>query len=199
MTPAVVRAVLDARPELLLRVDERRPSLFETEEWGALMSPEGEDDVSVYRYLLWRVFDEALPLLVVLMLNPSTATHLKGDPTADGLMRRARRLGYGGILVANCFAFRARDPADMRKADDPVGPANDDVLGVVLDQDADLLCAWGANGMHRGREGEVRCAISSGRARPHALRLCAGGAPEHPLYIPSAIDPWPWDPISAAI
>lgn len=189
-------------PDVVLRVIARHPGLeahsvtigdmFAPQEWGAVLSPRGEDGYSTYRYLLWRVMDPAKPILIVMMLNPSRATHEQGDRTVDGLMRRATAMGYGGIIVINCFAYRATDPSDMRRAADPVGPENDVITSMVLDQEADLLCAWGVNATHRERERAVKCAISSGRAKPHALRLCANGAPEHPLYIPSALGLSPW-------
>lgn len=190
--PDIAMRIIEAHPELLLRTTDRS-DMFSTELWGAILSPEREG-FSEYRYLLWRVFDTSLPLLYVMMLNPSKATHEQGDRTADGLVRRARRLGFGGIVIINCFAFRATDPSDMRRADDPVGPANDDIIDMVLSEDVDLLCAWGVNATHREREKEVKCAIRSKGCRPHVLRLCASGAPEHPLYIPLATGLSPWEP-----
>lgn len=191
MTPECVRRVMEMHPELEMAVSDRG-DMFSAEQWGAIMSPSVPGGVPVYRYVLWRIVNADLPILLVLMLNPSRATHDHGDRTVDGLMRRAAAMGYGGIVIINCFAYRARDPADMKSAEDPVGPANDDVIKTVLDQEADLLCAWGVNATHRDREREIVCAISSGRAKPHALRLCANGAPEHPLYIPSALGLKPW-------
>lgn len=191
---AALHAITAAHPDLAVHITDRG-DMFSAQEWGAVLSPE-VDGFAPYRYLLWRVFDPSLPLLVVLMLNPSKATHEQGDRTIDGLIRRAARMGYGGIVVANCFAYRATDPADMKKVEDPVGPVNDNVIGILLSQDVDLLCAWGVHATHRDREKEVRCAISSGRARPHVLRLCVSGAPEHPLYIPAATGLSRWEPAS---
>lgn len=177
----------------LLCLTAARGDMIDPEEWGAMLSPPDENGRSWYRYALWRLFDPRRPVLVAIMLNPSVATHEDGDRTADGLVRRARRLGYGAILIINCFAYRATEPADMKRAADPIGPFNDDVIRTVLDRDVDMLCAWGTNASHMGREDKVKCLISSGRARPHYLRLCAGGAPEHPLYVPGAmgLSPWP--------
>jgi hypothetical protein len=191
MTPDVAVRIMRDNPELLMLVSERG-DMFDPQQWGAILSPPQDDGTSVYRYLLWRVTDPTKPLLFVIMLNPSRATHEQGDRTIDGLMRRAAALGYGGLVVMNCFAYRATDPADMRRATDPVGPRNDNIIQAVLEQDVDLLCAWGVNAVHMDRERKVRCAISCGRARPHVLRLCASGAPEHPLYIPSALGLKPW-------
>lgn len=195
MTPRFIAEFASDRPELVMLVDQRG-DMFSSEEWGAVLSEPGEDGISIYRYLLWRIFDPSLPVLLVVMLNPSVATHLQGDRTIDGLMRRARRFGYGGVVVANCFAFRATEPQVMRKAKDPVGPHNDAVLDLIFAQPLDVLCAWGVNATHLDRERNVTCTMENGTARPHVLRLCAGGAPEHPLYVPAAIAPSPWQPIS---
>lgn len=184
MIARIIERLSALHPELEMHEVEKG-DLFGSERWGAVLSP-AEDGQSLYRYLLWRLYDETKPLLAVLMLNPSKATHEMGDRTVDGLLRRAKRRGYGGILIMNCFAFRATEPADMKRAKDPIGPANDDVIGIVLEESLDLLCAWGVNAVHMDREKEVKCAILSGNAKPHVLRLCANGAPEHPLYIPAS-------------
>lgn len=187
----VLRLLTHLNDDLLV-LTSPRGDMIDPEEWGAILSQPAEDGRSVYRYALWRIFDEHLTPLFVIMLNPSVATHDQGDRTIDGLVRRARRLGYGSVLVVNCFAYRATDPSDMRRASDPIGPINDDVLRTISGFDVDLLCAWGTNASHMGRERDVKCLISSGRARPHCLRLCAGGAPEHPLYVPGAIGLSAW-------
>ena len=75
----------------------------------------------VYRYRLERVWAPGA-LLACIMLNPSTATEERNDPTIERCERRARALGFGGLSVVNLFAFRATYPADLRRAADPVGP-----------------------------------------------------------------------------
>lgn len=189
--PRAALRLIEEAPHLIMLNDERG-DLFSLEQWGAVFGPE-INGFSPHRYMLWRVFDEQRPLLVVIMLNPSKATHLTGDRTIDGLIRRARAMGYGGILVVNCFAWRATDPADMkREGERAIGEENDLAIAIAVDQDLDVLCAWGVNAMHLEREKRVRCLISEGRAKPHWLRLCGGGAPEHPLYLPSALGLTPW-------
>ena len=81
---------------------------------GAVFSP-----CERYRYKLWRVWDPARPLgcVMFLMLNPSTATDTEDDPTIRRCIGYARSWGYGGLYVGNLFAYRATDPADLRRAD----------------------------------------------------------------------------------
>jgi hypothetical protein len=178
----------------LIFANEEIGDFFHSESWGALFSPE-TDGHSDHRYVLWRIDNPNENPLVALMLNPSKATHLRGDRTVDGLFRRARRMGYGGLVVLNCFAFRATDPRDMKNADDPVGPDNDRIISKILEEPVDLLCAWGTHAKYLEREEKVKCLISSGNAKPHFLRLCNGGEPEHPLYIPQEIGLSPWETI----
>lgn len=141
-------------------------------------------DCGLYRYSLLRIWDEALPLLAVLMLNPSTADGKTDDHTITKLIEFAKRLGFGGFMVVNLFAFRATKPADMRAAADPVGPLNDNHIGTALLICSVVLCAWGGNAKGDPREADVRqllriCGIST-----FALRINADGTPAHPLMLP---------------
>ena len=72
-----------------------------------------------------RRWDRAGPVANFLMLNPSTADEVKLDPTCSRARGYAERWGYGALVVTNVFAWRATDPAQLKAARDPVGPAND--------------------------------------------------------------------------
>ena len=146
-----------------------------------------------YRYLLERRWGSG-PVLAYVMLNPSVATELANDPTIERCERRARMLGHGGFAVVNLFAWRATRPADLARADRPVGPENDRVILEVAAGAGTVLCAWGVHGALHGREAEVR-ALLAGCGRPlFHLGLTAGGSPRHPLYVPYARQPEAWAP-----
>jgi hypothetical protein len=145
-------------------------------------------DCGRYRYQLTRIWNEATYCLPILMLNPSTADAAKDDPTIRRCMAFARREGFGGIIVANLFAFRATSPADMKAAADPVGAGNDTALDGLfrasVGYNTPVLAAWGNHGDHRNRATAVR-----GLARAIGAHLvCLGttdlGHPRHPLYVP---------------
>ena len=73
-----------------------------------------------YRYALTRVWDETAPKLLFIMLNPSTATELKNDPTIERCERRARALGYGGFRGLQPFCLsrhRSARPQTGKGAD----------------------------------------------------------------------------------
>lgn len=145
-----------------------------------------------YRYSLTRIWEEAGQRAVFIMLNPSTATEVQNDPTVERCERRARTLGFGGFRVLNIFAWRDTDPRLMRKAADPVGPAND---AAILDGVAwadQVICAWGTHGAHLGRGLEVETLLRQTRAPLFHLGLSKDGHPKHPLYIGYAVQPVLW-------
>jgi nucleoid DNA-binding protein len=78
-----------------------------------------------YRYALWRVWDHDENLYNFLLLNPSSADEATNDPTIERCERRARRWGFGGLIVTNLFALCATDPAGLHRIADPIGPEND--------------------------------------------------------------------------
>lgn len=92
----------------------------ENERAGAILSACG-----TYRYHLWRLWDKALPVMVFVMQNPSTADASHDDPTIRKCIGFAKRHGYGGISVRNIFALRATDERILLTHHDPFGPEND--------------------------------------------------------------------------
>ncbi|UWQ97627.1 DUF1643 domain-containing protein [Rhodobacteraceae bacterium M385] len=150
-------------------------------------------DCEAYRYSLTRVWDEAGERGLFIMLNPSTATEVQNDPTVERCERRSRALGYGAFRVLNIFAYRATDPRDMRRAEDPVGPENDAALLQGLDWADRVICAWGTHGEHLGRGPEVAALLKgTGRELLH-LGLSKAGHPKHPLYIGYKVQPQVWE------
>ena len=142
-----------------------------------------------WRYLLWRRWDEAKPAANFLMLNPSTADEAKLDPTCARARGYAERWGYGALIVTNVFAFRSTDPARMKAAWDPVGPANDAAIVRAASESALVVCAWGNHGAFLGRSSRVRAMLGERGIRLHALRVNANGEPAHPLYLPASLRP----------
>ena len=142
-------------------------------------------DCGKYRYLLRRTWDHGKPRTLIVMLNPSTADAEIDDATIRSCIRLSKGLGYGSFEVVNLFAFRATDPADLQRADDPVGPINDDVIEAAIGRCDIAICAWGAHPMARGRSVAVRALIRNHRPAVFCLGTTKSGAPKHPLYIKS--------------
>ena len=145
-----------------------------------------------YRYRLWRLWDHR-PRLCFVMLNPSSADADINDPTVARCEERGRRAGFGGIVVVNLFGFGATDPAEMKRAEDPVGPENDQHILEATREAGVVVCAWGNHGSHRGRSAEVRALLARHGIACHALRVSEKtGEPWHPLYLGYDIQPQPW-------
>ena len=145
-----------------------------------------------WRYGLRRVWG-AGPELLYIMLNPSTATELANDPTIERCQRRAVQLGFGGMRIANLFAWRATRPQELRTVADPVGPENAALLEDWCAGAEMTLAAWGVHGVLMG-EGPRVARRLTGDVRH--LGLTREGHPRHPLYVPYARQPMPW-PVEA--
>jgi hypothetical protein len=145
-------------------------------------------DCRKYRYALWRTWDQSKSHVVFIGLNPSTADELEDDPTLIRCMNYAKSWGYGGVCMANLFAFRSSDPKVMLNANDPVGQDNDWWL-VKLSQNAGLVvAAWGNSGSFMGRSHQVKQLLV---ANLHCLKMNKSGEPVHPLYQKASLQPTP--------
>ncbi|MEM9256710.1 MAG: DUF1643 domain-containing protein [Pseudomonadota bacterium] len=131
-----------------------------------------------YRYALWRTWDRALPRVLFIGLNPSTADESIDDPTLVRCMRFARDWGYGGVSIGNLFAYRATQPADLKQASHPIGVRNDDWLARLAAEAALTVAAWGNDGAWMNRATAVRASLTD----LHCLKLNDTGEPAHPLY-----------------
>lgn len=151
-----------------------------------------------YRYTLTRTWDPDGGRALFVMLNPSTATELKNDPTVERCERRARTLGFGAFRVCNIFAYRATDPRVMRAAADPVGPGNDAAIDdsarrwIRCDSRDRIICAWGTHGAFMDRGPQVERLLRATGRPLHTLGLTRAGHPRHPLYIAYERQPEPW-------
>jgi hypothetical protein len=162
-------------------------TLFET----ATIRRDAElSDCGRYRYSLTRVWDESLPQVCWIMLNPSTADAEKDDPTIRKCVGFSKRWGAGGLVVVNLFAWRATKPADVLKASAPIGPFNDRAIRRYA-QDRRLVAAWGANAQVIGERDTAVCELLGAEAID-CLRLTDNGYPWHPLYVPYDVEPIPY-------
>jgi hypothetical protein len=143
-----------------------------------------------YRYALGRRWGDG-GTVAFLMLNPSTADASKDDATSRRCISFARGWGYGGLVLANLYAFRATKPADLWKAADPIGPDNDGHLTRVAAGCDRIVAAWGAH----ARPGRIAAVLAlPGMDRLAALALTKNGQPRHPLYLRGDLTPQAWAP-----
>jgi hypothetical protein len=136
-----------------------------------------------YRYALRRVWGHAEDLCNFLLLNPSSADEATHDPTSERCERRARRWGFGGLIVTNLFALRATDPAGLRRVADPIGPENDAAILEAARGAGLVLCGWGNHGAYLDRASAVRALLAGLGVTAYGLALTKRGEPAHPLYL----------------
>ena len=168
---------------------------FKTDEW--IHSEATFSDCMNYRYQLLRVWDESLPKIMWLMLNPSTADETKNDPTLQRCENRSRDYGFGGFYVCNIFAYRATDPRDMKAQGNPIGFDNLTYILSTAAQSQKIVCGWGSHGTHKQQGFRVMASVRQCHDL-YALRLTAKGEPSHPLYLPYDSKPFLWQRTAVA-
>ena len=142
-----------------------------------------------YRYGLAEIWDDALPLVMFLMMNPSVAGTEHADPTLIKTGKFARRWGYGGQLVGNMHAYRVTKSKLLAGAEDPVGPRNDAILLHMARKARVVVLAYGLPPKAlRPRAMQVIKALRD-EVNLKYLRLTKDGTPEHPLFLPPELVP----------
>jgi hypothetical protein len=135
-------------------------------------------------------------MLVCVMLNPSVADETANDPTIERMERRARALGFGGLVVLNLFALVETNRLKMLQVEDPVGVFNDSHIEETMIHAAQrgwvVFVGWGNEGGHRDRHLEVLALMRAHGVAPVCLDTCANGQPKHPLYIGYDVAFKPW-------
>lgn len=149
-------------------------------------------DCGRFRYSLTRTWGDGLRLLFV-MLNPSTADALQDDATIRRCIRFAQAEHFGSLEVVNLFAYRARDPADLRREGYPVGPDNDFYIQAAACQAHRVCVAWGAVAEADDRIQVVMPLLRRAGREPECLHITRSGYPGHPLYLASAKRLLPYD------
>lgn len=151
-----------------------------------------------YRYSLSREWDDTLPQLTWVMLNPSTADAEKDDATIRRCIGFAKRWGYGSIRVLNLFSWRATDPKELEREDiEPLGEAPKYLQGI----EGDVIAAWGGSVPKGwGRWDTYLTALMAQMHMKHeisrwwSLGLTKGGQPRHPVRLPYSTEREPWPP-----
>lgn len=156
---------------------------------SAVISP-----CETYRYWLRRDLAESGVSVCFIMLNPSTADAEVDDPTIRRCVEFARSWGGRELIVVNLFAFRATEPAELKKASAPIGPDNDEAISRALEHCAGgvAVAAWGNHGTFKRRGDNVVRRLKAARQKLNYLKLTGKQQPSHPLYLKADLQPVPW-------
>ena len=135
-----------------------------------------------YRYTLHRIWDDKKPMIMFIMLNPSTADSNNDDPTIRRVINFTKSWGYGGVHVVNLYAFRSTDPKGLKETQDPIGKDNIFHIQSLIGHVEKVIYAWGNN------EQEPKWLYDL-VATPYCIDVSKKGVPKHPLYLKKELQP----------
>ncbi len=145
---------------------------------GATIDPDNPN----YRYNLWRQWGDGSKKIVFIMLNPSRADAVIDDPTIRRCINYAQSWDFGLLEVVNLFAYRTKNPSDLAKVPDPIGPKNDFYLDRAITSASVIVLAWGNQGCLQQRNISVLKKLVP-RNNVYCLGITLKGHPRHPLYL----------------
>jgi hypothetical protein len=132
-----------------------------------------------YRYSLYRIWNDELPIVAFICLNPSIADDKIDDPTINRCIEFAKSWGYGGFYMLNLFAFRATNPSELTKVNDPIGMDNQNVILETITKVDKVICAWGNEGILLNQNKKILSIIEN----PYCIKINSSGEPSHPLFL----------------
>ncbi|MGC1308647.1 MAG: DUF1643 domain-containing protein [Phormidesmis sp.] len=136
-----------------------------------------------YRYWLGRRWQKGGAQVAFVMLNPSRADDTHDDPTLRACIQFAQRWEYSALSVVNLFGYRTPHPAMLKKADNPVGPQNDEYVLKAVTEAQQVVLAWGNWGSLGGRDRAILTLLRPHQPKLTYLQMNRSGQPRHPLYI----------------
>jgi hypothetical protein len=137
-----------------------------------------------YRYSLIRIWNNELPKIMFIGLNPSTANETHNDPTIRRVINFAKEWDFGGIYMCNLFAVVSTDPKILNTELNPIGD-NDMFLQHYAKDSELILFAWG-NFKEAKERAEVIIKLFPGA---YCLGKNINGTPKHPLYVRGNVKP----------
>jgi len=130
-----------------------------------------------YRYVLWRIWDEQKPMLMLIGLNPSKASDVDNDNTICKVCKVGRFNNYGGIYMLNLFAWITQYPQDLKRVADPSGH-NGDYLNMYASKSKDVVFCWGNFKVAVEKAKQVTSMFNNALCFHHNRN----GSPKHPLF-----------------
>ena len=136
-----------------------------------------------HRLYLWRRWNNNLPWIMFIGLNPSTADERLNDATVRRCIGFADRWGFGGLFMCNVFTLVSTDPKRLNSST-PLVVGADLAMRVVRDRCQEAVAAWGGLIVKvRGSESRVDL-IKTDLSPLYCLGTTKQGYPRHPLYLP---------------
>lgn len=139
------------------------------------------DDNKAHRFRLWRKWDSSKPMVLFIMLNPSTADDVKNDPTVTRLIKFAQNFNYGGFYVGNIYSYITPYPETLyflQNKDFKIEENTNHVIEMA-NECKDVIFGWG-NNIKNFNQPEI---IIKMFPEAFCFELTNTGNPKHPLYL----------------
>ena len=134
-----------------------------------------------YRFELHRIWDKEKSCVMFVGLNPSTANEQTDDATIRRVIGFAKKWGYGGVYMLNCFPFVSTNPDDLK--DRAMLKENDKYLELIGKEVCEqVIFAWGAFDIVKETSRDIALTVMFPNAK--ALVINKDRSPRHPLYVP---------------
>jgi len=138
-----------------------------------------------HRFTLFRYWGNPDDYACGLSMNPSGAAEDVGDPTVDGMVRRAREhWGVEAYYQLNVMSIRSTWSSDLAETTEINLPENDDWIRQIAAKARIIIVSWGNIGHKSGRGPAVERILRElcDPARAFCFGRNKNGAPVHPLY-----------------
>jgi hypothetical protein len=131
------------------------------------------------RYILWRIWDGELPLVLFIGINPSIADEFRNDQTIGKLIRVVKSWDYGGFFIGNLSSKISNNPKEIRDPDSVYTFDNEYLIKAEEISEA-VIFIWGNEGKRfLPRIDQIRSLFPVG----YCFKQNANGHPCHPLYL----------------
>jgi len=138
-----------------------------------------------HRFTLFRHWGNPEDYVCGICMNPSGATEDVGDPTVDGMVRRAHEhWGVGAYYQLNVMSIRGTYSSDLAKTAVVNLPENDDWIRRIAAKARFVVVSWGNPGHRSGRGPAVEKILREicDQAKVFCFGRNKNGSPVHPLY-----------------
>jgi len=138
--------------------------------------------------------------LIVIGINPSSATPEKDDPTIRRVRKTAEMNGFDGWIMLNIYPVRSAKPEDMpEKVDKQLSRYNIAVIRKIMEENpvAHIWSAWGDAIDSRDyymTELQKILDVTENEQWFRKGTLTRWGNPRHPLYLPYKTE-FTWFPV----
>jgi len=136
-----------------------------------------------YRFSYKKTWDIESKNILFILLNPSTASENKSDPTITRLEKHTRNLGGGSFTVCNLFAVREKNPKKLKKKINPIGYHNEYFIKENSSLANKIICAWGNEGKYLNQAEKIKKILNEKNYQIFIFGLTKKNEPTHPLYL----------------